>query len=173
MDRQRRQHWLFGLALLTALGCAGALAPSQAGAQQNARTGSVRFDVHLDVGWYRFFAVGFRVDIPLVTEGIVSRIDDELALSLGAELAWFYTRNSDRLGAYPVLALQWNFYVDPKWSIFPELGIAFFFDPVHDTYYGAWIGPHAAFGVRYHFSARNALLLRAAWPGGFQVGITF
>jgi hypothetical protein len=30
-----------------------------------------------------------------------------------------------------------------------------------------------AFGGRYHWSRRNALVLRLSWPFGLQVGITF
>ena len=30
-----------------------------------------------------------------------------------------------------------------------------------------------AFGARYHFTERNALTLKAGWPFGFQVGVTF
>jgi len=149
---------------------ADASADSGGGAHA-ARSSAVRFDVHVNVGWYRFFALGFRVDIPIVPDGLIDGADDELAITVGAEVAWFYRYKG--FGVFPVLALQWNFFLGQKWSIFPELGVAFLFGPQRNDYWSTFAAPHVAFGVRYHFSQRNALLARVAWPGGFQIGITF
>lgn len=161
---------VLGAALVAlALGAAAAVTPNSAAAQTH--DGSVRFDAHLGFGWYRFASVGFRVDIPIVADGLISSADDELAITLGAELGWFY--HSKAFGAYPVLAFQWNFYLSQKWSIFPELGVALLLGPAADRPWDGFAAPHGAFGVRYHFSMRNALLMRVTWPGGFQVGLTF
>ena len=163
------RHWL-GAALLTlVLGGAALALPQAASAQSHGD--SVRFDVHLDVGWYRFLAAGFRVDIPIVAEGLITSADDELAITLGADLGFFY--HSEAFGAYPVLAFQWNFYLSEKWSIFPELGVAFIFGPRGDRPWDTFAAPYAGFGVRWHFTDRNALLMRVTWPTGFQIGITF
>ncbi len=132
----------------------------------------VRFDAHLDLGWYYNFGVGFRVDIPIVPGGIVDGADDDLRISPGAELFWFYRRNHDGFGVIPLVALQWNFYID-DWSVFPELGIAFWWGPDRDYYWRSFAAPFLGIGARYHFSARNALLMRINWPAGFQIGITF
>lgn len=157
--------------LSLSLGFAALAAPAPAAAQTH--TDSVRFDVHLDFGWYSFVAAGFRVDIPIVAEGLISSVDDELAITLGADVGWFYHKGDSGFGVYPVLAFQWNFYLSEKWSIFPELGVAFLFGPNRNRYWGTFAAPHGGFGVRYHFNDRNALLMRVTWPGGFQVGLTF
>jgi hypothetical protein len=76
-----------------------------------------------------------------------------------------------------VFAVQWNFYLDPEWSLFPELGLALIFSD-HDRGRGdddadLRLRPLIAVGGRYHWSRRNALVLRLSWPFGVQVGITF
>jgi len=160
-------------------------APAEAQRGRGHTIDGVRFDVHLDFGWHQAFGVGFRVDIPIVPDGLVDGVQDELALSPGAEFFfwnWRSRRNRDEylyygdMGIWPLLALQWNFYLNDKWSIFPELGIAFFwywddFDGGRNTHFGAH--PFLGFGARYHFSSRNALLMRINWPAGLQIGITF
>jgi hypothetical protein len=40
-----------------------------------------------------------------------------------------------------------------------------------DPHFHVW--PLAGAGARYHFSGSNAILFRASWPVGVQVGITF
>lgn len=152
----------------------------------------VRFDVHLDLGWHEAFGVGFRVDIPIVPDGFLSggSIEDELAISPGLDLffwAWHdrhhgdhdQLRHHDGWSVMPLVAVQWNLYLNESWSIFPELGIAsawWTYDHCHggchDHAYLRFY-PLASFGARWHFSDRNALLFRLSWPVGFQFGITF
>ena len=36
-----------------------------------------------------------------------------------------------------------------------------------------YIAPAGGIGARYHFNGRNSLLMRASWPAGLQVGMTF
>ncbi len=117
---------------------------------------------------------------------IEGNVDDELVLSPGAEfLFWdYYGRDhTSNVGIAPLVALQWNFYVSDKWSVFPELGVAMMFgdywhhkhshnDPGNDHGH-VYVDPFLGGGARYHFSARNALLLRINWPAGLQIGITF
>lgn len=145
---------------------------------QEGGNSKVRFDAHLNLGWYRAFGLGMRADIPVVKEGLVSGVADDLAISLGGDLYWFYDNSKynrdDGWGlSIPVVA-QWNFYINDKWSVFPELGLAVHLGPyVDDYYWGSPITLAIGLGGRYHFSSRNALLLRLAWPGGLQFGITF
>lgn len=138
----------------------------------------VRIDVHADLGNYGGFGVGIRGDIPIVSNGIIEGINDEIAISPGVEV--FFVNAYP--GAYnggpyvmPVAMLQWNFYVTDRWSVFPEAGVAMY---VGDNDYlpgnsGVYATAATAFGARYHFNNRNALLLRAGWPAGLQVGMTF
>jgi hypothetical protein len=157
---------------VTVLAAAAALAlaaPAPARAQQ--RDHGVRFDVHLDFGWYANAGVGVRADIPVVPDGIVDGVDDDLSLSLGAELFWFY--RNEGFGVFPLAAMQWNFYLSEDWSLCPEIGVALWFGPDRNDHWRSPVAPFAGFGARYHFSVRNALLLRVTWPSGLQVGITF
>jgi hypothetical protein len=155
----------------------------------------VRFDVHLDLGWYSEFGIGARIDIPIVPDGFLNAgsIEDDFSISPGLEVFFwnyydycYYDRGLDReicddygsdvLFAVPVMA-QWNLYLNERWSIFPEAGLVVIWgDHWRGNHYGSRrFRPDFAggFGARYHFSARNALLMRVSWPAGFQIGITF
>ncbi|MBL9038571.1 MAG: hypothetical protein JNG84_08675 [Archangium sp.] len=132
-----------------------------------------RVEVHLDFGWYSAFGGGLRLEVPLSHNGIIDGVNDEIALSFGAELFYFYPSGSLGIGVYPILAVQWNFFVGSRVSLFPELGVAFLFGPSRASYWGTFIAPYLGLGIRYHFNARNALLARVSWPAGLQLGITF
>lgn len=164
-------------AALTTLGVN--LVSNHADAQElEARRGGpvgVRLDLHLDLGWYGNGGVGFRADIPIVNDGLISGVNDDLSISLGAEFMWWYRHEYDGFGVIPLAALQWNFYLSERWAIAPELGVAFVIGPTgwNDRYYPNYAVPFLGVGVRYHFSPRNALLIRATFPSGLQLGITF
>lgn len=157
----------------TLLGGAG-LAQGQNGTfgESPNRFSNIRFEVHVAFGWYGAVGVGGRFEFPLLRQGLIQGVDDEIALSVGAEVFYFYGPYVG-VGVTPLLALQWNFYVSPSVSLFPELGLAFIFGPQRDRYWGTFVAPYLGFGVRFHFTDRNALLLRASWPAGLQLGITF
>jgi hypothetical protein len=132
----------------------------------------VRPEVHLDLGFHADLGVGMRVDIPIVPEGLLMSAKDELAISPGADLLFDH---GDVWVGVPV-ALQWNFYIQQEWSVFPEVGLALLFghhhhNHHHDTDLG--VDFLLAVGGRYHFAQRNALVLRIGWPIGIQFGITF
>jgi hypothetical protein len=176
------------LSLVVGLGIvAFAAVPSNAEAQRGNKIDSVRFDVHASLGWWWAFGAGFRVDIPLVADGFIDgRVEDEFAITFGVE-GQFVSWGNNRCNGYgcwgdwsvwPNVAAQWNFYLNDKWSIFPELGLAV---AIYDCDRNpgnrgacASASPMFNFGARYHFAPpRFALLLRASYPFGFQVGITF
>ena len=143
-------------------------------AAQGDRDGSIRGarpEVHAILSMPRLFGVGARVDITLLEDGLLDNVNDELALSPGADLLFFRPNDSrgDEWGIWPVVALQWNFYLPRRWSLFPELGAVAL---VHYRPHGALFSPFLTIGARWHFSARNALLMRLGYPAGFQVGIT-
>lgn len=183
------------VALIAALGTLATAADveAQRRGQRGRSIDGVRFDAHLDVGWWGAFGAGFRVDIPIVPDGFIDRMHDELAISFGGEVffwTWYnerdywgrghgyYDYHHEGVAFAPVAAAQWNFYLNESWSLFPELGIAtFIFWHRHEqdrpTHGHFRVSPLASFGARWHFSDRNALLFRATWPVGFQVGITF
>ncbi len=144
------------------------------------RFSNVRGEVHLDFSWYGAFGAGGRVEFPLAPNGILDSVDDEIALSLGGEFFFYY--GPGYYAVTPIAAVQWNFFLNEHISIFPEVGVVIFLgngpgyyglDGRNPGVFGVSAAPYIGFGFRYHFSARNALLLRVSWPAGFQVGITF
>lgn len=138
---------------------------------------SLRLDLHLDLGWYGAFGAGARLDVTIVPEGLLDGVEDDLAISPGLEVLFFYSQYyGDGVGIWPLLAFQWNFYLSDAWAIFPELGIIFFFaqeSRYYERYWSSFIAPFGGFGARWTFNGKNALLMRISWPAGFQVGITF
>jgi hypothetical protein len=172
--------------LASAIGVlAGAASPSLASAQRQNKIDTIRVDIHADLGWWWAFGTGFRLDIPLVADGFIDRVEDEFALSVGVEAAFVNWRN-DRCNAYgcwgdwsvwPHVVAQWNFYLNESWSIFPELGGAFGFHdcgPADDRGVCPTGSPVIGFGARWHFAPpRVALLFRLIYPFGGQIGINF
>jgi hypothetical protein len=152
----------------------GRLVPGQVAGDVQApnRFANIRFEAHFAFGWYGALGGGGRVEFPIVRAGLLQNVDDELALSIGAEIFYFYGPSLG-LGVTPLAALQWNFFVGNSVSLFPELGLAFIFGPSRDQYWATFIAPYLGLGVRFHFTDRNAVLLRVSWPAGLQVGLTF
>lgn len=161
----RRVSIVSGL-LAGALVAVGA-APAEA---QEAEHPDVAFDAHLAAGWSEDLGIGFRADVPVLSEGIIAGTDDDLRVSLGADLVWFF--NHEGFGLYPVVALQWNFYLSPEWSIFPEVGMVLLFGE-REHNWRTFVAPTVGFGVRWHWNESNALLIRLTWPTGLQLGIVF
>ena len=148
------------------------LVPGQISSDGPNRFANIRFEAHFAFGWYGALGGGARVEFPIVRAGLLPNVDDELALSIGAELFYFYGPYVG-LGVTPIAALQWNFFVGNNISLFPELGVAFVFGPSRDRYWGSVVAPYLGAGIRFHFTDRNAVLLRVSWPAGLQVGLTF
>ena len=138
----------------------------------------LRFDAHANVGGYGLLGAGFRVDIPLISNGLLAGVNDELALSPGLDafFAPVYHYNYDG-GPYwlPSCVMQWNFYLGNHWSVFPEAGLALYMG--NGDYLPRGRPVYAAVdigvGARYHFSHRSALLARVSSPTGLQLGVTF
>jgi hypothetical protein len=177
--------------LAVILACWGAR-PSPASAQAGHIQGPVRFDVHLGIGWRGSLGPGMRVDIPLSRTGIIRSVDDELALSVGADVLFYafdrydehhyydarhpphpddahhYHEHGDVTLLFPIAA-QWNFIVSPSWTLFPELGIA-----IEHHYAHVHALPNFGAGARWHFGGgRAAMLFRLTYPGTFQLGIAW
>jgi hypothetical protein len=161
------------LAIAPALGLA-LCGAAPAAAQESVMIDGVRPEIHVGLGWDAELGVGARVDIPIVPSGFVDDAHDEFALSPGADV---FFDDGDGVGVAALLAAQWNFYLRPEWSVFPELGLALIFGD-HDRGRrndddDVRLRPLFAVGGRYHWSRRNALVLRVGWPLGIQVGVTF
>ncbi len=185
-----RSLFVLGLVLLAAL------APHEAAAQVIRSGGrpiqGIRPDVHVSLG-YGDFGVGFRLDIPLMQPGPLrnarSRVTDELAVSVGLDLMFVdfddelcLDGDGERvdcddldIGVWPVAVVQWNVYLNERWCIFPELGLALLFGETRSDRAGDDfdIEPVINFGARLHTRGRFGLLLRAGYPTAVQVGMTF
>jgi hypothetical protein len=129
------------------------------------------------------FGGGARFSIPLCKNCFVPKINNNVAISFGADLAFYPFVQA----GYPVftdlylpVAMQWNFFIHKKWSIAGELG----FSPVIGVFYdynwcGArncnnwWVYPDAGFVARYHFSDKVSLTMRIGFPEFFNVGVSF
>lgn len=177
-DDSSRCHWFRRVSALSAGIIAATLflgsKPAHAAGEMSSLRGTPRFDLHVDVGWRQAYGVGGRVEFPIVPEGLLQRADDDLTLSLGAEV--FFPDNRYGAAVWPLAALQWNFYLSDRWSIFPELGVvAFAGDKHHNAFVhtGPVIAPFVGFGARFHLSPRAALLARVNWPAGLQFGVAF
>ncbi|MDP2313707.1 MAG: hypothetical protein Q8P41_12425 [Pseudomonadota bacterium] len=147
----------------------------------------VRVDLHGNVHRYGVFGAGGRVEFALVPDGFIGgNVRDELALSLGADAFFaplYFGDNYYDGGAWvvPIGAVQWNFYLGDRWSVFPEVGVALHVGFRQDEWYDkqgrgyAWLyaEPDLGIGARYHFTSRVALLMRLSTPGGLQVGVVF
>ena len=168
----------------TAVMAAALAIPSTTEAQSHQIEG-VRPEVHFDAGLHGYFGAGFDLEIPIVPNGFLRGMDDELAIVPGLDFLFFdYRYDGDGYGGFgvaPNLTAQWNLYVSNKWSIFPEVGFVILFttddrNPYYRRYgprRNVWADPVVAFGARWHFSDRNALTFRIGYPFGFQFGITF
>jgi len=155
-------------------------------------------DYHVDIephgilgggGWWDwgYYGLGLgggaRFSIPLCKNCFVPKINNNVAISFGADLA-FYPWANGFAPAYLFLpvAMQWNFFISKKWSVGPEIGftptIGVFYDynycnaiggPCHNfyPYFSCW-----AVG-RYHFSEKVALTMRLGFPELFNIGVSF
>ncbi len=133
------------------------------------------------------FGVGGRFSIPIMSPGFVKTINDSIAISFGADLVYFdsyaYWCNGNSCSGnsfwrlYVPVALQWNFWLSDKWSVFGEpglvlrqpLGACIAGAPCNDSF----VVPAFWAGARYHFSDRVALTLRAGFPEVLTVGVSF
>lgn len=158
---------------------------------------SVELEPHGILGWahlYRDvgFGVGARLSIPIVDNGFVSTINNSVAISFGLDWIRYsgcYYRD-DRFdygcgASYFVLpaAMQWNFWLTTRWSVFGEPGL-YLYHGVFDDYcergrfrdcsYPTRTSVDLAFyaGGRFHFSEKIALTMRLGYPTS-SVGVSF
>jgi len=160
---------------------------------------SVEIEPHGLVGLgFRYGGVGVglgaRFSIPIVKNGFIPSINNSVAITFGADFLHYggcfnsvldngYNCSANYL-FFPV-ALQWNFYVASKWSVFGEPGVVPFYgfyddfcgngpgqikgcnDPSHFS-----ITPALYVGGRYHFNEHTALTMRIGYPD-ISVGVSF
>jgi hypothetical protein len=148
---------------------------------------------HLVLGWGDAYAsggygLGARFSIPIVDNGFVTTINNSVAISFGADLVhydwcWYGNGNGGCSANdldFPV-AMQWNFFVAQRWSVFGEPGLLVYHRFLNDCPNGqncpghpssTGVEPALYVGGRYHFSQGTALTLRVGFPA-FSLGFSF
>lgn len=153
---------------------------------------SVEIEPHLSINHSAFndwgywgFGPGVRFGIPIAGPAFIPKINDSVGISFGAELLRSYRRycsgpTCDDLGYWGLfipVALQWNFWLTDKWSVFAEPGLV-----VRTAFDGCskvqGCGGSPVFfagwgGARFHFNDRVALTMRVGFPTGFSIGVSF
>jgi hypothetical protein len=156
-------------------------------------TYTVELEPHLLFGWANLYGssgygIGGRASIPIIQNGFIPTINNSVAISFGLDLlhydsAYFGRSSSANFLFFPV-AMQWNFFVHSKWSVFGEPGIYIykgFFDSFCDGLpanvpctapHSFGVQPMFNVGGRYHFSEHVALTMRVGYPT-FSIGVSF
>lgn len=106
---------------------------------------------------------GFRGTVIIVDNGFVPSINNSVGISFGADI--FAGRGT----LFLPVAMQWNFWLSPHWSVFGEPGIGF---TVNDYAGVDWIHPVLMAGGRYHFNDKVSVTLRIGYPA-ISVGASF
>lgn len=172
--------------LLAAGACATAAEAQQRSARirEGARPEhSMRLEAHGTVAWHGSFGVGGRFEIPIVKEGFIDGVDDELALSPGFDLLFAHVGDqASTVIPIALVAVQWSFWLSQSWSVFGEAGLATVFanwgpyhhrHQFHDEHGHAFFAPLLSLGGRLHLGDAFALAMRVSWPTGGQVGVVF
>jgi hypothetical protein len=112
---------------------------------------------------------GFRASIELADPMFIKSINNSIAITFGLDLTnCRYCFRDDFLIWSPV-ALQWNFFLTRKWSVFAEGGVIV---RSEGLFRDLWLDPAFWIGGRYHFNDSVALTMRAGAPW-FSLGISF
>lgn len=142
------------------------------------------------------FGLGGRFSIPVMQNGFVPSINNNVAIGFGLDWLHYngcwgrynYFGCADLNGFWFPVVMQWNFFLSTHWSVFGEPGIALYYadwgpdcynvDPrttVCDAYTPSRLNfqPFVLFlGGRFHASEKVALTGRIGWPY-FSFGVSF
>ena len=136
--------------------------------------------------------LGFRGTIEIVKNGFVPSINNSVGISFGGD--WLHYPNASARGpctdtvtapgGIPVcvevdgsgysnylflpIAMEWNFWLSRRWSVFAEPGFAPHF--AHGDFHA--FQPALYLGGRYLFGDRVALTMRVGYPT-FSIGVSF
>lgn len=174
-DRRRLSRILRLLTLpLAAALCAGGVAraddvsPAPPPYGRKAPLLPLRIDGHVALTWEGGFGVGGRAEFPVVKSfRYASR--DELAISVGADLAFLWVDGRRTVETYPSVQLQWALGVTERFALVPELGIG---ARIQERSWDGFI-PSLAFGMRYYLSRSFGVSARLGWPVALSGGAIF
>jgi hypothetical protein len=107
--------------------------------------------------------VGFRGTVEIVDNGFIATINNTVGITFGVDYA--------HKGVWFPVAMQWNFWLHRKWSVFGEPGVSIRAGdlPKGNERLG-WFAFWA--GGRYHFTDHVALTMRVGHPT-LSVGVSF
>ncbi len=137
----------------------------------------VETEIHAVLG-SRSLGGGFRVGMPVLEQGFISTLNNNVVVNAGADILSWPDPDYGVVGAVVPIMLQWNFYLLPQWSVFGEGGIAFqhwFSQRASGDTQTFFVWPGLSVGGRYYFNAGAypALILRLGYPSGVTFGICF
>ncbi len=174
-----------------------ATVPAVAHAQTIIRQPGEHPDYHVEIephgvlglAWWDFgpygtfgFGGGARFSIPLCKNCFVRKINNNVAISFGADFVSYPFGNAAFVftDLYLPVAMQWNFFLSKKWSVGGEVGFAPVIGVFYDYNYCAgpgcqnwWVYPDAGVVARYHFNDKVSLTMRLGFPEFFNVGVSF
>jgi hypothetical protein len=166
-----RGRWL---ALMMVFVASGARADEPASAEEGHASSiapllPVRIGAHADLTWDGELGVGGRVDIPILSKGVLFGTRDELSVSVGMDVVFEAFEGSDPLTFWPTATVQWTLGLTPRFSFFPELGLAA--EIQREGMEG--VLPNIGFGGRYHVWRSVAITGRLGWPMAISLGACF
>jgi hypothetical protein len=179
---------------------------------------SVELEPKLNLNYFLFeyyggsaWGPGVRASIPIMSPGFIKTLNNSVGITFGLDLmrysgdgyyGWYrYCTGNPRncpgwyVGydtafwalLFPV-AMQWNFFITDRWSVFGEPGLTIrhaFFDDVawcQPGVYDPRFGPcnreatslYFTFyaGGRFHFNEKLALTMRIGHPTTFSIGLS-
>ena len=142
---------------------------------------------------------GLRVTIPIVKNGFIPTINNSIGISFGFDWLhyssghdvavgycgrWIVGPNNTRICAqlagpsgapanyvFLPVAMQWNFWLHPKFSAFGEPGLVIYHRKADYEDAGLGLAPMFDVGGRWHFSDVAALTFRFGYPT-FSLGVS-
>jgi hypothetical protein len=116
------------------------------------------------------FGAGFRASIELGDPLFIPKLNNTIAISFGLDVTnCHYCGVRDNYSIWSPVALQWNFFLTRRWSVFAEFGGII---RSAGFYRDVWLDPAIWIGGRFHFNDKVALTMRAGVPF-FSLGVSF
>lgn len=114
-------------------------------------------------GGHGQLGAGFRGTVVVVDNGFIKTINNSVGVTFGGD---FYFRRST---LFIPVAMQWNFWLTTRWSVFGEPGLGF---AAHRPRGLGLLHPVLMAGGRFHFNDNIALTMRIGYPS-FSIGASF
>ncbi|HEY4015722.1 MAG TPA: hypothetical protein VGM06_20420 [Polyangiaceae bacterium] len=152
---------------------------------------AVEVEPHAVFGWGGIYApggfgLGARFSIPIVSNGFVPTINNSVGVTFGLDWVHYgqcwYAGNCTADYFDVPIAMQWNFFVARRFSVFGEPGAVIYFGsfpgcplqsnlcPSRPPTVG--VEPALFIGGRYHLNDQVALTVRLGFPA-FSFGVSF